>query len=419
MPLDRVGTGVADDSRRESRVNRSAASGVLPILRAFVRPSRHPDSVSFTPGAIGHALDLGLGPVLAHVATNGGVPCGPVADRIRAADLTARALCAARYDTLSEVLTVARSRGCRVVLLKGAATALRYYPAPHMRTTGDIDIFVAPDEQRSLEAGLLERGFVQHSGQPATAFVGWHHGVPLHDVRRGIWVDVHTKAYPPPCPPGLDTVFSRENIVSQLSRIDVRSHVAYAMCDELQLAYSGVRWAEEFALRGVYSLLDAALLISTRAASLDWDRVVGTLGRSWAASALHLLLAYLHQMNLAPVPAAVLDTLAAVDRHLSRTSIGVLHRIVTTYVMEGRQFGLAFTSEGHLRIAWSSLLGPRSPAVNLLSVPYHLACPPGHPDRFSPLYAIRRVGAFSRRAWAAVGQGTLGARHSSGSVLAG
>ena len=93
-------------------------------MRALSRratPSKQP-----APG-IERALDIGLGPVLAHVGGHAGATLDPLfTDRIRASDLTARALTAAKYDTLSELLIAARSLECRVVLLTGAATALRY-----------------------------------------------------------------------------------------------------------------------------------------------------------------------------------------------------------------------------------------------------------------------------------------------------
>jgi len=70
-----------------------AEPAVLAIMRALSRratPSEQP-----APG-IERALDIGLGPVLAHVGTHAGVTLDPLfTDRIRASDLTARALTAA------------------------------------------------------------------------------------------------------------------------------------------------------------------------------------------------------------------------------------------------------------------------------------------------------------------------------------
>ena len=374
-----------------------AEPAVLAIMRALSRratPSEQP-----APG-IERALDIGLGPVLAHVGTHAGVTLDPLfTDRIRASDLTARALTAAQYDTLSELLTAARSIECRVVLLKGAATALRYYPAPHLRPMGDIDVLVPADRQPLLEARLRELGFQQRSNQPAAAFAGWHHSMPLYCSRRGAWIDVHSNVYPPHHPHAHDPLFSWEAIVPELSPLAVGTQTAYAMNHELQLVFTSARWAEEFdSARGLYPILDAALLIQKRGDTLDWDRILALVHESWAGTAMHLMLSYLQRWDLALVPPEVLDTLAARDRHANRIFFPLLHGLITRYAVEGRPFGLAATTEGHLSVVWSTLLRPMSPAANLFAVPFHLACPPGHPERFSPSYAMRRVRAFVRRA---------------------
>src|SRR4029453_7919517 len=148
----------------------------------------------------------------------------------------------------------------------------------------------------------------------------------------------------------------------------------------------------------IYPILDAALLIEKQRHTLDWDRILAIVRESWASTALHLMLTYLRRWDLALVPPEVLNTLAASDRHANRIFFRLLHRLVTMYAIEGRPFGLAATTEGHLRVVWSNLLRPMSPTANLFSVPYHLAFPPGHPERFNPSYALRQVGGFARRA---------------------
>jgi hypothetical protein len=377
-----------------------AGPPVLTLLRAMITRGRPFDWAAVAPSAIEHALEIGLGPVLAYVADNAGARRDlPFADRIRAAELTARALTAAKYETLSDVLTAARDIECRLVLLKGAATALRYYPAPHLRPMGDIDVLVPADRQPLFEARLRALGFQQRSNQPAAAFAGWHHSMPFYCLQRGTWIDVHSSLYPPQHPQAHDSLFSWEALTSQLSPVGIGEQTGYAMNHELQLMFTSARWAEEFdAARGLYPILDAALLIEKHRDTLDWDRILATVQESWASTALHLMLSYLRRWHLAVVPPEVLNTLAARDRHANRIFFRLLHRLITMYAIEGRPFGLAATTEGHLRVVWSSLLRPMSPTANLFAVPYHLACPPGHPERFSPLYAMRRIGAFARRA---------------------
>jgi hypothetical protein len=370
------------------------------MLRAFTTRARSLDWAAVPPDAIERALQIGLGPVLAHAAHIAGATRHlHFADRVHAAELTARVLTAEKFHTLSDVLNAARGIDCRLVLLKGAATALSYYPEPHLRTMGDIDVLVPAEHQSLLEAKLRSLGLQQHSSEPAETFVGRHHSMPFCDVQRGTWVDVHSKLCPPEHPMAADALFSWVTVNSHLLPVTVGMQTAFTMDHERQLIYTSTRWADTFNPgRGLYPILDAALLIQKHGDTLDWDVVLATIRKSWAATALHLMLSCLDRWELAVVPPAVLNTLVTAEHRLNRFSIRLLHRLITEYVVEGRPFGLAVTTQGHLEKMWNSLLGPRSPTANLLSVPYHIAFPLGHPERFSPLYAMRRVGVFVRRA---------------------
>jgi len=115
--------------------------------------------------------------------------------------------------------------------------------------------------------------------EPADAFAGWHHSMPFHCLRRGTWIDVHSSVYPPHHPHAQDPLFSWEAIISQLSPVTVGQQTAYVMNHELQLVFTSARWAEEFdPARGLYPILDAALLIGMHRDTLDWDRILGIAG---------------------------------------------------------------------------------------------------------------------------------------------
>jgi hypothetical protein len=373
--------------------------GVLPLLRALTTGRGGNACTGLAPSTIESLVERGLGPVLAHVAQNvGGSQHLRLAHRIHAADLTARALTADKYSALSDVLSAARDVDCQVVLLKGAATALRYYPAPHLRAMGDLDLLVASDRQCALEGRLRALGFRQRSQHPAESFVGRHHSMPFRHPEREVWIDVHTQVSPRQYPLARDDRFSWAAVASQLSPIAVGGQTTYTMNHELQLVYTSARWAERFdGERGVHPVLDAALLLHRHSDVLDWDRMVAAVRGSWAATALRLMLSYVAATDLAPVPPEALRRFAAVDRHANQIAVALLHRMITTYMVEGQPFGPAPTAY-HVQLVWRTLLRPMSPTANLLAVPYHLACPPRHPKRFSPRYAARRVRSFAHRA---------------------
>jgi hypothetical protein len=370
----------------------------LGVLRAFVFEEAF-DSEAIPVTTAARALDLGLGPVLARLALEAGWRYDPpVAERVRAADLTARAVTADKYAVVREVLEAADGIGCRVVLLKGIATALRYYPAPHLRGMDDIDVLVEPSRQASLEAAIRARGFEQHSAAPAIAFASLHHSMPFRRGAEGAWVELHGRLSPPGAAHAQDPQFSWEQVSQHLASVTVSDRPALVMNHELQLVYTCARWAEEFAPRAVFPLLDVALLLRAHGDALDWNRVFLIVRGSWTGAAVRLVLSYLRKIGLAAIPARVLDELATLDRHLNDMSLDVLHRLTTRYVIDGRPFGQALLTEGQLQMVWASVLGTRSPMANLLSVPYHLAFPPGRPDRFHPRLALERLRRLLTRA---------------------
>lgn len=92
------------------------------------------------------------------------------ADEIRVADLTARLLTADVLDAIGHILRASDTNSWRPLLIKGAAMALLRYPAPHLRTMGDIDICVPLAHQSAFEAQLRALGFTQTSDTPAKFF---------------------------------------------------------------------------------------------------------------------------------------------------------------------------------------------------------------------------------------------------------
>lgn len=384
-------------SNTERDASQLASGNLLPLLRAAVSGAAH-GTHAIPSAAIGHALAKGLGPIVAHVlGAAAGNDHARFADRIRAADLTARLLTAEKYELLETVLAALASVGCRPVLLKGISTAVRYYPAPHLRTMGDIDLLVATDQQPPVEAQLRGLGFRQQAHQPASAFVHRHHSMPFWHPDRHIWIEVHTGLHPVQSPLATHPLFASDAITPFLTHVTIGRQRAHAMNHELQLVYTSTRWLDRFdAARGVYPLLDAAFILRLHGDALDWDRVCAMVKESWATTALHLLLAYIRRVELAPVPSDILAWLAARDRYSNRFSSALLHTLVNTYVMQGRPFGLLL-SNYHWQIVWSTLIRPCRPAANLLSIPYFVVHPPrrAHAANRSPLQRLR---SLTRRA---------------------
>jgi len=347
---------------------------VLTLLRGLTARGTRVDLTAIAPSVFERALELGLGPVVAHLArTADRLPGRPYVERIRADELTAHALTNAAYDSLARALAAAREIECPVILLKGAATALLYYPSPHLRPMGDIDLLVPVDRRAAFEEALRRFSFRQFPIDPWLNYDDHLHSAPFWDPERRVWIEVHTSVFPRDYRLAQNPRFSQAAIAAQLTPIAVRDQTAYAMNHELQLIYTSARWSEMFNPRhGVYPILDAALLIRQHRDTLDWERILTLVRGSWAALPLHLMLWYLDESDLSPIPPQVLHALGTRYCHLNRHSLTVLKRVISTCVIEGR---FVKRNEAQLQFVWRSLVRPKSLNGYLRSVAHRFARP--------------------------------------------
>ena len=163
------------------------------------------------------------------------------------------------------------------------------------------------------------------------------------------------------------------------------------MNHEQQLVYTATRWAEMIdAERGMFPLLDAALLLRACAGRFDWDEVCRLSDEPWAAGALVLMLTYLERCGLAQVPRSVLKRLGNRDGVTNAVVRRLLHQLVTTYVIQGRKPGTLLTARNR-RLVWSTLAAAKSPWAKLLELPVNVIFPPTAHGRFDVARVIRRL----------------------------
>jgi hypothetical protein len=87
----------------------------------------------------------------------------------------------ARLERLEQALAIARARGVRLVLLKGAAMILEHYLDPGARPMLDVDLACAPaDLDRALDA-LRAAGLARAAGDPVRELRGTIHDLKLTD----------------------------------------------------------------------------------------------------------------------------------------------------------------------------------------------------------------------------------------------
>ena len=296
------------------------------------------------------------------------------------------------------VLVVADGIGCQPVLLKGSATAIRYYPEPHLRTMGDLDLLVDPRDQPRLEAALRAQGF-RETGRtaPAAQYAGHHHSVPLRHPEFGVWLEIHTRPHSQRSPLGNHPRFSADAIAEDVTTVPFRGREVRVLSHERQLVYTSTRWADyPSPQRGAFPVLDAALLVVTFGHAIDWAFVLDLVGRTWAATALKVMLGYLEHSQLAAIPPEVMRKLGDADRFTNAMLTATLHRFVTVFVMEGRPFSAVLTPRNR-RSVWTTMVGPSAPATKLWTVPLNVAFPVSRDGRLDMALARRRLWSVARR----------------------
>jgi hypothetical protein len=376
-----------------------ASTGLLPVLQAFMTRQSAFDVCQMDAASIERAIENGFGPLIAHVSRDRpAFGCPGHAESVRAADLTARVLTAELHDALESVLAIADTIGCRPILLKGGSTALRYYPEPHLRTMGDLDLLVDLRDQHRLEAALRAQGF-RETGRTAAAarYVGHHHSIPLRHPEFDVWLEIHSRPHSRRSPLGDHPRFSADAIATDVTTVPFRGREVRVQSHERQLVYTSTRWAEyPSPQRGAFPVLDAALLVVTAGHEIDWAFVLDLVGRTWAATALKVMLGYLEHSRLAAVPPEVMRKLGEADRFTNAMLMATLHRFVTAFVMEGRPFSTVLTPRNR-RSVWTTMVGPAAPATKLWTVPLNVAFPDGRNGRFDMALAKQRLWSMARR----------------------
>ena len=362
------------------------------MLRAVLAHESQFDIDSLSSCAAEVTLESGLGAVLAYVSRDSlQSRHGERLERIIAADIMARWTTDDLLETAVSVIAAAREIDCRPILMKGAATGLRYYPAPHLRLMTDIDLLIPPHQLDALESKLRGLGLEQTSHKPLGMYDKHHHSMPFFDERRDVWIELHTRPFPPSSPLDNNANFPPEGFAAHLSTLDVGGETAHVMNDEMQLVYTSARWAETLKVgRGVFPILDVALLLQTQGRTLDWERVCNIAHGSWAAGATKAMLSYLHRWRLADIPPTVLRRLASGHAIGNRLRDGVLSGLVTAFVISGRRPGTLLTPS-NLRIIWSTLLREGSAWANVLALGPNIAFPSDRVDRFNLATAWKRV----------------------------
>ena len=247
-----------------------------------------------------YVIDAGLAPLLYHAARDR-LEIVPAAwrDVLKGAELTARFAHSALRDTANQVIDTCRDIGAPVTLLKGISISDQYYPAPHLRPMGDIDLLLSERDYPLVESTLLRLGYTRmadfHVGE------GEPHGAPLLDPRRHVWIEPHTALFHKDARVQSNSLFSPANIARRSIASTFHGRSVLRLADELQLVYIASYWLRDLARDTIHPtllipLLDALYLLKASAQSLDWDGLLDSLDNEMAIASLYILLAQISKV---------------------------------------------------------------------------------------------------------------------------
>lgn len=350
---------------------------VFDLLRAAINDRTDLDLTCFDPAAIQQAMAGGLGPLLFRATHSHPASVrSPAWNEVLAAELTARVLVSAQQEAAEEIITATSSFCSRVVLLKGMATARLYYPVDHLRTMGDIDLYVPRAHQQSVESVLCKLGYRQTSEYPQEFFEHHHHSMPFFHPTKHTWVEIHTALFPPTSPLASEKVFSEAEISTRLRPLSVGTTTAYCFTDELLLLHTCSHWASRPDYqRGLMPILDVLFLWKKNGPTLDWETIFANIQGSLIAAHLYLMLSYLDTRFLASLPHALVTRAAHAQQHLNAPTRRILHWVLDKYVVRGLPFS-RLTTEYNIGIVWNALLSRPSPWTNLCCLPIVFAVAP-------------------------------------------
>ena len=386
--------------------------GIAAALLAWAAGARDPnghghglaiDSAEDAVRQLRQVVDAGLAPLLHYAAREGleGIPAD-WHDVLKAAELTARFTHAALRESAAFVIDVCGEAGAPVTLLKGISISDQYYPAPHLRAMGDVDVLVPAGDFARVESSLLAHGYTPQPGFQTGE--GEPHGAPLFDPRRRVWVELHTALFHTDAPVNANAVFRADNVARRSVASSFNGRPVLRLCDELQLVYIASYWLRDLTRNRIHPalvipLFDAIFVLRASGRTLDWEGLIESLDNEIATASLYLLLAQVRHYGFDQELDAVLPRLAARQGLVGDAELRILNFLLENFLVGGKKFMGSF-GRRHPMIestVMDTLLARGSFAGKVLSLPWNVVFPPSVPERYRVRYHTARIARFLKR----------------------
>jgi hypothetical protein len=348
----------------------------------------------YVPAEVKMALDAGLGPLLHRAFATGDLPnVASYADALYSAYLTALVRHGSTRQVACDVIEICARLQVEVTLLKGISISEQFYPAGELRPMGDLDILVARPRAEAVEAAMANRGFLQGPGDSVPE--DGHHGVPLYDARRQVWVEVHTALFSRKSLLHGPTLFTAEQIASWSVASTFEGHAVVRFRPEFQLVYLACSWVRDMSMQQVQpafvlSLFDALFLLQAVGPDFDWDGLVSMLDNESAAASVYLLLSYVvaHEWDLSAAP--ILPGIAARQSLIRPLELAALHWILDRFLLHDRS-NAPLARHWQATIAFNTLKSGGTAVGKWLKVPWNIVFPPSLAGRYRPGFHWARI----------------------------
>jgi|GEM_PF-2352945 len=365
-------------------------------LRSLIADSKFSSNVSISELHIDAVVRSGLGPIFFHLlAGSGNLSEIDKQMKLKASDITARILTAEQFQNVARVIELLLSRDVDIIVLKGTSFALKYYPEPHLRTMGDIDLLLSPDKISSAEEALVNDGFEKSRTLAGVNYDEHIHSAPLFHPDRKIWIELHRRILPAHFPASQENPLNLKQLEKHLEDAQVGPQVVRRFRPEFELFYLASSWCFDLT-NGVNpglrrGLVDCALLLKSAAKRFDWDSILRWSKNTLAGASLYILLSYLVRCSVYNDGEKICNALRCQQNFVNSKSLELIHRRLEKHLVGFEEFGPLFTSNVTTSLM-DALIRKNAAWKNLLAIPGSIMFPRREPRRFQLRYQLGRLG---------------------------
>jgi hypothetical protein len=366
------------------------------VLNSLAHDIDYRAHVPMSASSIDIVIASGLGPIFYHVLARSGAAIQ--IDRqmkLKAADITARVMSAEQFQNVERTIGVLHQNDVNIIVLKGVSFALRFYPEPHMRVMGDVDLLLPPQKIPTAEQILLADGFRKLQPRPGLNYDQHIHSAPLFHPSMKLWIELHRELMPSSFPSSQESPLNLDSIGRNIQRARVGPHTVHRFRLEFELLYLANSWCRDLTDRfdaGTRRcLVDCVLLLKAiERRDFDWDVVMRWSQGTHSGACLLVLLSYLIRSGAYIDNGNICESLMRNQKFVNRFTLRLMHNRIEKHLVLFEDFGPVL-SEHVTPIVFEALLRKRPGWANVLAIPGSVLFPNRESRRFELAYQLGRI----------------------------